>query len=110
MNIENGKYYMTRGGAKVGPMNVPPDYTCWATVIFADCLVNNQPEGWKENGEFDIYGDESDMDLIIGECEPDHVLTAFDHLRKAAAMFVLAGQDQSAIDVLTLIIDHEGNT
>ena len=59
MKIENGKFYRTRDGQKMGPMNVPPKDKHWSDLVIADCHAM----GWCEGGAY-YKGEIGDLDLI----------------------------------------------
>lgn len=58
MKIEDGKFYRTRNGRKIGPMRVPPgEY--WAS----DVAASDGKQGWYEGGFF-WRGEKTNNDLI----------------------------------------------
>ena len=59
MKLEAGKYYRTRDGRKVGPMNVPPKKSHWSSIVVADC----NGKAWLKGGVY--FSDIPDpLDLI----------------------------------------------
>lgn len=106
MQIEAGKYYMTRDGRKVGPMRV-------YKVGDGTFDVTDTGEYWGKDGKHaegnPSYGWDHRKDLIAewhNEPEPAP-LTAIEHLRKAAELFLAAGNDGAAFETLGVILDHE---
>ena len=63
MKIEDGKYYQTRDGQVVGPMNVPPKLDHWSKAVISDCAVEGDVEGWFECGKY-RKNESHDLDLI----------------------------------------------
>jgi len=47
-------------------------------------------------------------DLILEIVATSSGSAAIDRLREAAELFILAGQDKAAVDVLGLVIEYEG--
>ena len=72
LKIEAGKFYRTRDGRKVGPMNVPPSWGGWIRSIYADCLKDyadcleedGDYEGWTESGSYGFQEPNDPLDLI----------------------------------------------
>jgi hypothetical protein len=64
MKIEEGKYYKTRDGRKVGPMSVPPKDTTWSSIVKSDTIVYGVPKGWCDGGRYNAYGGVDDLDII----------------------------------------------
>lgn len=97
MQLEVGKYYKTRDGRKVGPAE----------------LISKSDHSWNvwwPEGPFH-YSREGQSCL---NCRGDDLIaewtdetTAIDHLRKAAELFLAAGNDKAAFDVLGVVLDHE---
>ena len=66
MKIENGKYYRTRDGQNVGPMNVPPKLERWSRLVIADGPIGSAAsglDGWYEGGKY-LNDEDHDLDLI----------------------------------------------
>ena len=64
MKIEEGKYYKTRDGRKVGPMSVPPKNATWSSIVRSDTVVYGVPKGWCDGGRYSANGGVDDLDLI----------------------------------------------
>ena len=98
MKLEVGKYYKTRDGRKVGPLKDWPDriwkFKCGESYYKSD--------GHHEYDDYDSHVHECDL-IAEWTDEP----TAIDHLRKAAELFLSAGNDKAAFDVLGVVLDHE---
>ena len=104
MQLEAGKYYKTRDGRKVGPM-IDMDNGCsdpWKAY-----LPGEEVAYWRDSGSH--WGDIRPSDLIAEwpSETAQTTLTAIDHLRKAAELFLAAGNDKAAFDVLGVVLDHE---
>jgi len=63
MKIEAGKYYRTRDGQKVGPMQVPPGSMWSDTVESSTRTDDGRNRGWLKGGRY-FSEEESDLDLI----------------------------------------------
>ena len=110
MQLEVGKYYKTRDGRKVGPM------LRYGRVVEGYEAFHTGPESgshWRasdglsypENNVSEIPSND-----LIAEWhdEPARTtLSAIDHLRKAAELFLADGNDKAAFDVLGVVLDHE---
>ena len=99
MQLEEGKYYKTRDGRKVGPMI---DLDNGSSDPWKAYLPGEEITYWHDSGSH--WGDIRPSDLIA---EWTDELTAIDHLRKAAELFLAAGNDKAAFDVLGVVLDHE---
>ena len=102
MQLEVGKYYKTRDGRKVGPMYKTGSKD--KNMEFDD----GSGSGWTGRGTWlNTVTDDKDL---IAEWTDEHAqaaLTAIDHLRKAAELFLAAGNDKAAFNVLGVVLDHE---
>ncbi len=105
MQLEAGKYYKTRDGRKVGPMvkkwTGEPDGDEWGYEGSSACY---DKQGIRWVG---AYEPESDLIAEWTDEPAQAALTAIDHLRKAAELFLAAGNDKAAFDVLGVVLDHE---
>ncbi|MCU0803421.1 MAG: hypothetical protein MUD11_16975 [Rhodobacteraceae bacterium] len=64
LKIEAGRFYRTRDGRKVGPMNVPPKAKYWSEIVFADTKNDDGGfYGWLVSGAY-FENRESREDLI----------------------------------------------
>lgn len=102
MKLEVGKYYKTRDGRKVGPMYKTGSED--KNMEFDDGSGN----GWTKHGTW-LNTCQNERDLIAEwpSETSQSTLTAIDHLRKAAELFLAAGNDKAAFDVLGVVLDHE---
>lgn len=102
MQLEVGKYYKTRDGRKVGPMYKTGSED--KNMEFDDGSGN----GWTKHGTW-LNTCQNERDLIAEwpSETAQTTLTAIDHLRKAAELFLAAGNDKAAFDVLGVVLDHE---
>ncbi len=102
MQLEVGKYYKTRDGRKVGPMYKTGSED--KNMEFDDGSGN----GWTKHGTWLNTG-QNERDLIAEwpSETAQTTLTAIDHLRKAAELFLADGNDKAAFDVLGVVLDHE---
>lgn len=65
LKIEAGKYYRTRDGQKVGPMNVPPVGRAWISQVIADAVPQGGGLlGWCADGFYNASGKPSQNDLV----------------------------------------------
>lgn len=107
MKLEVGKYYKTRDGRKVGPMRF--DDT-WGGYVCSNSGMVFCPNGIHGDA-VDVFAscidNEPDYDLIAEWTDEPAQLTAIDHLRKAAELFLTDGNDKAAFDVLGVVLDHE---
>lgn len=73
IKIEAGKYYRTRDGQKVGPMNVPPVGKSWISQVIADAVTQDRGFlGWCADGFYNASGKLSQNDLVAEwRDEPD---------------------------------------
>ena len=63
VKIEEGKYYLTRDGRKVGPMeHGPGERYCW--IEPGDPAIDGSPGGWMEGGSFYCYASASGLDIV----------------------------------------------
>lgn len=101
MQLEVGKYYKTRDGSKIGPMVATslPDY----------CFTTDRENWYMLDGThaFEDNTSNPQLDLIAEWTDEPAPLTAIEHLRKAAELFLAAGNDKAAFDVLGVVLDHE---
>ena len=75
LKIEAGKFYRTRDGRKVGPMNVPPSWGDWVKSIHADCVdADGYYQGWTKLG-LNGFEDHSDPLDLIAEWTDTHDTT-----------------------------------
>ena len=109
MQIEAGKYYKTRDGRKVGPMVRDDDK-------YGEPFVWVAPDdgSWSHDGDdgnaVGPLGSRAIGDIIAEwrDAEPDAIpLTAIDHLRKAAELFLQSCNDEAAYACIALVIDYE---
>lgn len=102
MQLEVGKYYKTRDGRKVGPMHMTGRKE--KNMEFDD----GSGYGWTKCGtRFNTIPDGSDLIAEWTDEPAQTYLTAIEHLRKAAELFLSAGNDKAAFDVLGVVLDHE---
>ncbi|MDZ7905212.1 MAG: hypothetical protein U5N55_05120 [Cypionkella sp.] len=70
LTIENGKYYRTRDGRKVGPMSVPPRRSDWGEIVIADCKLECVYIGFPKGGRYGTLYDHP-LDLIAEWTDTD---------------------------------------
>lgn len=102
MQLEVGKYYLTRDGKKVGPM-------CQYEVCDNTFDVTDEDEHWGHSGLHGegVYGHKPGLDIIAEWQDETPAMTAIEHLRKACELLLADGKDKAAFDVLGVVLDHE---
>ena len=109
MQLEVGKYYKTRDGRKVGPMQYDDTwggYVCKKTgMVF--CQNGDHGDACDINSSCIDNDPESDLIAEWPSETAQTTLSAIDHLRKAAELFLADGNDKAAFDVLGVVLDHE---
>ena len=100
MQLEVGKYYKTRDGRRVKVIEDDGGKSDPILVRHNDWIL------WhKRDGTCNIC--DASLDIIAEWTDEPAQLTAIDHLRKAAELFLAAGNDKAAFDVLGVVLDHE---